>query len=190
MGDPKKSRRHYSRPLRPYESERIKDEKILMRKYGLRRKNEIWKAENVLKKIRKRAKDLIAVRNPEEKEKFIKKLIHKGFIPADNTTLDTILTLTVENILDRHLGSILLKRDLANTAIQARQFIVHGHITVGNHKVTSPAYIVSRDEENDIRYNVNSNLNNSFKLRVKKPDVTPKPHDKTRKSGGRRGRRV
>jgi small subunit ribosomal protein S4 len=56
MGHPKKSRRMYERPKRPYDKERISREKKLLNEFGLRRKSEIWRAESVLRDYRRRAR--------------------------------------------------------------------------------------------------------------------------------------
>ena len=44
---------------------------------------------------------------------------------------------------------------------QARQLVTHGHICVGDQKVTIPSYPVSRDEEELIKYHISSDLNDS-----------------------------
>ena len=44
---------------------------------------------------------------------------------------------------------------------QARQFIVHRHIKIGDKKVTSPSYLVSKDEEAVMTFSENSNLANA-----------------------------
>jgi small subunit ribosomal protein S4 len=41
---------------------------------------------------------------------------------------------------------------LARTPQQARQLVVHGHISIGNRKITTPSYLVSRDEESAIHF--------------------------------------
>ncbi|KAF5426797.1 small subunit ribosomal protein S4, partial [Candidatus Methanophagaceae archaeon] len=45
MGHPKKLKKKYERPRRPWVLQRIKDERELAEKYGLKNKREIWKAE-------------------------------------------------------------------------------------------------------------------------------------------------
>ena len=40
---------------------------------------------------------------------------------------------------------------MASSIKQARQFIIHGHVFVGNKKVTVPSYLVKKDEEATIR---------------------------------------
>ena len=46
----------------------------------------------------------------------------------------------------------VFKKGLAKTPYQARQFITHGHIAIGNRRVTSPGYMVSREEEPLVQY--------------------------------------
>ena len=42
MGDPKRLRRKYEPPRRPWEKIRIDEEKTLMEEYGLKNKKEVW----------------------------------------------------------------------------------------------------------------------------------------------------
>ena len=44
----------------------------------------------------------------------------------------------------------MVRKKLANTPRQARQFIVHKHITIDDNKVNIPSYIVKTDEEDKI----------------------------------------
>ncbi len=41
---------------------------------------------------------------------------------------------------------------------QARQLVVHGHIGLGDQKMTVPSYIISRDDENILTYHHTSPL--------------------------------
>ena len=41
---------------------------------------------------------------------------------------------------------MVVKRGLARTVHQARQFIIHGHISVNNREVNVPSYIMSKDD--------------------------------------------
>jgi small subunit ribosomal protein S4 len=43
---------------------------------------------------------------------------------------------------------------------QSRQLIAHGHIAINGRKVSSPSYLVLRDEEEQIEYAPKSPLNN------------------------------
>ena len=80
------------------------------------------------------------------------KLYNMGILDNPHGTVDDILNLAVENILERRLQTIVYRRGLARTIYQARQFITHGHIAIGGRKVRSPGYLVSREEENLISY--------------------------------------
>ncbi len=157
MGDPKRSRKMYSRPLRPWEGERIKEENELKRKYGLKNKKEIWKARSILKKYRGLARDrgaLIRAGNVQaEKEsvELLKKLIKLGVL-QEGTELHHILALNIDQVLSRRLQTLVYEKGLANTPVQARQFITHGHISVRGRKMTVPGFLVPIDDEPHIDY--------------------------------------
>ena len=79
-----------------------------------------------------------------------------GLISDENPHADDILSLTVEDILNRRLQSFVHKLGLAKTIIQARQLVVHGHIAVGDKVVDSPSYLVKKSEETHIAFSINS----------------------------------
>ena len=54
--------------------------------------------------------------------------------------------------MERRLQTIVYKKGLAKTIHHARQLIVHGHIAINGRRVTSPGYIVRRDEEEMVDY--------------------------------------
>ena len=93
-----------------------------------------------------------------EKDDLIRSLHNKGLIASD-ASLDDILSLGTEDILNRRLQAQVYYKGLASTMKQARQLVTHGHICVGDQKVTIPSYPVSRDEEELIKYHVSSDLN-------------------------------
>lgn len=144
-------RRKFQRPKRPWDSVVIKEEKLLLKDYGLRKKREIRIAEEIIRKFRQRARELIAV-NDEEKEKvLIDKLLKLGMLISEKSELDDVLGLTVKNVLDRRLQTIAFKKGLAKTPKAARQLIVHGHVNISDRKVQFPSYIVTPEEEGKIR---------------------------------------
>ena len=143
-----KQRKKYSRPRKAFDITRITLENDLMEKYGLKNKREIWKAEAVVDKIRGQAKKLITSPS-DEQEKFISKLINKGFIKK-NSKIDDVLELKAESVFERRLQTIVLKKGLAKTSKGARQAIVHKHILLNNHVVNIPSYSVDVDEEKSI----------------------------------------
>ncbi|MDI6798481.1 MAG: 30S ribosomal protein S4 [Candidatus Aenigmarchaeota archaeon] len=145
----KKQRKKYERPLKKWDKARIERERKLLKDFGLRRKKEIWRAEALLRKYRRMARELAAKRDKEKEKLLIKKLAKLGLL-NENASLSDVLSLTVENILERRLQTILTRKGLANTPKQARQFIVHGHVKINNKKISYPSYLVAKEEENKI----------------------------------------
>ena len=90
-------------------------------------------------------------------ENILARLKRYGLLKTD-AVLDDILSLDVNNFLERRLQTQVHKQGLANTHKQARQFIVHGHISVAGRKITIPGYIVPANEELSIGYYIGSEL--------------------------------
>ncbi len=180
LGDPKKQHKHYSNVKRPWDKDRIEQEKTIVQKYGTRRKKELRKAETILRNLRQRARALIGSKNEKEEALLLKKTYEQGLTEKE-ATIDSILGLKTESILERRLQTMLLKKNLANTPLQARQFITHGHIAIDSIKVTSPSYLTKIHEENKITYLPKSSLNQTFKPKEKEE---PKPKKAPEKESG------
>ncbi|UCG95541.1 MAG: 30S ribosomal protein S4 [archaeon] len=150
MGDPRKQKRKYEKPLRPWDQKRILEEVEILKKYGLRRKNEIYKAGSILRNFRRNARRLAAQKNEKQEKELIQKLNRLGLIEKESS-LDDVLDLKLENILDRRLQTVVFSRGLAKTPKQARQFIVHGHVKVNQVKVKWPSFLVPKEFEKDIK---------------------------------------
>ncbi|MFX1452051.1 MAG: 30S ribosomal protein S4 [Promethearchaeota archaeon] len=162
MGDPKKHRRKYSKPRNKWQKERIEKELTLLGKYGLRNKKEIWILQTMLSKFRGRARELLSL-SEEEMEIGIKELsgrLHKMGLLPENAKIDDILRLTIEDILERRLQTMVFNLGLAMTIYHARQLITHGHISIGGRRTTSPGHLCSRIEEKNINYSPNSSYTN------------------------------
>lgn len=154
MGSPKKQRKKYSTPSHPWQRERLDEERILRKEYGLKNKTEIWKMGSVLKGFAVQAKGLIAAKsNQAEKEK--KQLLSRaqklGLI-SETADLNALLGLGIKNIMERRLQTLVLRKALAKSIDQSRQFITHRHISVGGKKVSQPSYLVSRADEDKISF--------------------------------------
>ncbi|MEM7821848.1 MAG: 30S ribosomal protein S4 [Candidatus Aenigmatarchaeota archaeon] len=145
----KRSRKKYEKPKRPWDKTRIEREKEILRKFGLKNKKELWRAEAMLRKYRRMARDLVAKKDKEKERELIEKLKLMGIL-KEGSTLTDVLALTVEDILNRRLQTVVYKMGLANSIKHARQLIVHGHIKIGERKISYPSYVVSKDEENKI----------------------------------------
>ena len=146
----KRQRKKYERPRRPWDKERILKEKELLKNFGLRRKREIWVAEALLRKYRRMARKLAAKKDKEKENVLIKKLVKMGLLQS-GANLDDVLSLTVENALERRLQTIVFRKGLATTPKQARQFIVHGKVILDERKVVYPSYLIVKEEEDKIK---------------------------------------
>ena len=152
MGDPKKRRKQFQRPRKSFQKERIEQERNLKKIYGLKNKRELFRAETIVREKRAIARKLLALtletRLKREKE-LLDSLKRIGVLQG-NPTLEDVLVLTPEAMLERRLQTIVWRKGLANTPSQARQFIVHGHIKVNGKKLDKPSYLVLASEENTI----------------------------------------
>ena len=153
-------KKKYESPKHPWDRARIEREAEIRRKYGLRTKREIWRAETILRRFRREARRLQAMTGDvaeREKTQLIQKLVSLNLLD-ENASLDDVLSLTLEDILERRLQTVVYRKGLASTPKQARQFIVHGHIVVKGRKVTVPSYMVKADEEGMIGHRKGSTV--------------------------------
>ena len=164
MGKPKFSRKKYVTPSHPWQEDRIKAENELIKKYGLKNKREIWKAQTRLRNYRGQARELEAkiltgdVQSKKERDQLLIHLNRMNILPP-KSTLDDVLALETEAVLSRRLQTLTYLKGFASTPNQARQLISHGHIAIGNNRVTVPGYIVTKEEEGEIGYIHDSPLN-------------------------------
>ena len=192
MGDPKKQRKKYETPRFRWRKDILQEELKLIGNYGLRNKHELWRHKTTLSTVRGIARSLIG-RPAEERTKMENELLtrlKKLGILAETSALDNVLDLSIEDILERRLQTIVFRKGLARTIFQARQLITHGHVTIGNRRVTVPGYTVSKEEENQIMYSPQSAIvNETHPLRqalsivAKEPEIRPPPRGRR---GGRR----
>jgi len=162
MGDIKKPKKKYATPSHPWQKERIDEEKILSKDYGLANKKEIWRMSSKLKHFKDRAKALTARRDKQadiEASQLLTRLRKYGLI-QETATLDNILELNTKDLMERRLQTILARKGLARSLKQARQFITHNHIMVGGKLMTVPSYITSIEEEAQITFMARSSLSN------------------------------
>ncbi len=148
MGHPKKLRKKYESPRKPFAD--LESERNLMRDFGLITKRELWRAETELRNLRRRARAIQAKKesgrgSPEAEESMlVKKLIGFGL---DINSLDDILKLSLSDMLERRLQTIIYKKGITITVKQARQLIVHGHVRISGKRVKFPSFIVSKEQE-------------------------------------------
>jgi len=162
MGDIKRKRKLFSRPKKLFDRARMDEENILVKRYGLKNKREIWKAKTAVSKLRRRAKTLIGA-DMKEQQKFFDKLNKVGMNVTD---VSDVLALTEENLFERRLQTMLFKKKLANTVKGARQLIVHKNVLVDGKVVNIPSFVVTLDLEDKLALK-------EKKVKVKKEEEVP-----------------
>jgi small subunit ribosomal protein S4 len=191
MGDPKRSKKSYAKPRHPWQAERIEEEKKIVKKHGLKNKKELWKCQTMLRNFRRQARKSMALGTAQaekEEKQLLDKLERLNLLK--NPTPDGVLALQINDILERRLQTRVYKKGLANTVSQARQYIVHGHISVRGSKITSPGHLVKRDEEETIQFSAHTKIKaeNSSRSDSSSLDEQPKKKKnegkKEKKDGG------
>ena len=172
MGDPKFPSKHYNTPSHPWQKVRIEEERTLIHQYGLKNKKEIWKANTKIRSMRRQARKLTATSGDEQAQKeknlLLAKLNRLGMLDQESG-LEDVLRMTPENILDRRLQTQVYLQGLASTAKQARQLIIHGHISVEGAVTRVPGMLVTKLQEKNITYSPSSALNSD--LHPVRPDA-------------------
>ena len=143
-------RKKFKRPKKPWDSTRIADEKTLMKDYGLRNKRELWRAQEILRSFRRRARELIAVEDPVNKKILMDKLTKLGILSKE-AELDDVLALQITSILERRRQTIVLKKRIAQSPLHARQMITHGHVYINEKRTKFPSFLVESEQESGIR---------------------------------------
>jgi small subunit ribosomal protein S4 len=143
----------YETPNHPYQGERIAEESGLIGRYGLKNKEELWRAQSELRDYRREARRLLGqIRSDtDEGEEFLARLKRYGIL-GETDDLDAVLSLSVTDVLERRLQTLVYRKGYANTPDQARQFISHGHITVDGQRVTRPGRTVEVAEEDAVGF--------------------------------------
>jgi small subunit ribosomal protein S4 len=168
LGDPRKQRKKYDTPRFAWRTDILQEELKLLGQYGLRNKHELWRHETTLSNFRGIARSLIG-KSAEERKKMEDELVtrlKKLGVLEETAVLDDVLDLTIEDLLERRLQTIVFRKGLAKTIHQCRQLITHGHISIGDRRVTVPSYTVKKEEEKQIAYTPRSPfVNPSHSLR-------------------------
>lgn len=154
MGDPKKQRKKYETTKFPWRIDVLQEELKVLGQYGLRNKRELWRHKTLLSRFRGIARSLLGMSSKErrkQEKQLLGRLNRLGILPQ-KAVLDDVLDLTLENVLERRLQTLVFRKGLAKSVYQARQFITHGHVAIEGRRVSSPSYLVMRDEEAKIAY--------------------------------------
>ena len=180
LGDPKFSRRLYDKPTHPWRAARIESEFKVQKKYGLKSKRELWKAQSHLRRFRFQARQLQArlrlqdAQAEMETKTLLSRLVRLGILPEGAVSIDDVLGLSVEDLLKRRLQTLMFTRGLAHTAGQARQWIVHGHVSVDGRRVTIPGLLVPRQLEQTISFAQRSPLTSDMHPMRRREEEEPR----------------
>ena len=161
MGDPKTSRKVWKKPKRPLNYDLKMDELKTLGTFGLKTKQELWKTQTELSRVRLQARSLLALRQEERerKEPILMQSLTKIGLVDEGSTLDDVLNLQLNDLLSRRLQTITQRKLFFKTPYQARQAIVHGHVMIEDNIITIPSYIVKTEEESKIHLKPESNFN-------------------------------
>jgi small subunit ribosomal protein S4 len=152
MGDPRKAKKLFRRPRMIWTTDQLNAELYIMGSYGLRNKRELWKAQTEVARIRNQARALLSISTEvrREKETRLLNFLNRLGLAKEGATLDDILNLKAEDLLERRLQTIVMKKMGTKSPYQARQIVKHNHVSIGNRKVNLPGYLVRTDEESQI----------------------------------------
>lgn len=176
-------RKVWSAPRRPFEKERLDREMKYCGEYGLRCKREIWRFNLMLTKLRSAARTLLTLEESDPRRQLegaaiLRRCRRLGLLTEDKEKLDYVLALTVPDLLERRLQTIVFKRTLAKSIHHARCLILQRHISVNDKIVSVPSYLVRTDSEARIRYAKTSALAGG------RPGRVLRKKNKAAKSGG------
>ncbi|CAN8074408.1 unnamed protein product [Agarophyton chilense] len=163
----------YRTPRRPYEKERLDSELQLAGKYGLRNKREIWRVQLVLSKIRSAARELLTLEEKDPRRIFegnalLRRLTRLGLLDESRQALDYVLSLKVQDFLERRLQTQVVKLGLAKSIHHARCLIKQRHIRVGKQLVNVPSFTVRVDSQKHIDFALTSPFGGGRPGRVKR----------------------
>ena len=166
----------YTTPRRPFEKERLDQELRLIGQFGLRNKREVWRVRYTLAKIRKAARELLTMEEKDPKRLFegnalLRRLVRIGVLDEEKMKLDYVLSLRMEDFLERRLQTQVFKTGLAKSIHHARVLIRQRHIRVRKQVVNVPSYIVRLDSQKYIDLAHDSALAGGRPGRVKRKNA-------------------
>ena len=152
-------------------------ELLLIGKYGLKNKREVWRVQYVLARIRKAARELLTLepndpRRIFEGEALIKRMIRIGVLSKEESQLDYVLGLTTKQFLERRLQTIVFQNQYAQSIHHARTLIFQKKIAFNRGLrspiINIPSFIVRKENENKINKIENKDGDSRTKKRLQK----------------------
>merc|ERR1712141_923371 len=166
----------YKVPRRPFEKERMDAEMKLVGMFGLRNKREVWRVALTVAKLRKAARELLTLDEKDPKRLFegnalIRRLIRIGVLDETKNKLDYVLSMKVDDFLERRLQTQVFKLALAKSVHHARVLIRQRHIRVGKQVVNVPSFVVRLDSQKHIDCSLKSPFGGGRAGRVKRKNA-------------------
>ena len=83
-------------------------------------------------------------------------MVRLGVLKENERKLDYVLGLTLSQIMERRLQTLVAKRKIANSVHHARVLIRQRHVAVGKQLVNIPSFLVRVSSEQHIQFSATS----------------------------------
>ena len=83
---------------------------------------------------------------------LLRRMVRYGLLDESMRKLDHILSLKVEQFMDRRLQTVIRKENIARSMHHARVMLRHRHIRVGKRMVDIPSFMVRKVNDKSINH--------------------------------------
>ena len=145
----------------------------LVGEYGLRNKREVWRVQLLLSKIRTSARILLTLPESDPRrvlqgKSLMKRLKKYGILEKNTETLEQILSLKIQDFMERRLQTLVFKKGLAKSVHHSRVLIRQRHICIENNLIDIPSFLVKIESQDKISLFSKSPLGGGAPGRVRK----------------------